>query len=719
MPSSSDLPVPLPIPEDSVELVHSPLFRSKEASWLAFNARVLQEGADPANPPVTRLRFLGIHSSNMDEFFRVRVATLKRLVRLGKHYKKLKVPDPKKTLKEVNALILEQNATSSKAYEQVFKDLAQENIHIITHTEIPEEFIGFVDDYFTRKVKPHIMPIMVKGTSLLTGLRDNPMYLAVRLSKSGKRSHPAHALLEIPTNLLPRFTVFPETDGVRRVMFLDDIIRHGLPDIFFGLPYNTFDSYAVKFTRDAEMEFDDDITESLYEKVADGLRERQLGSPVRLNYDAELPGSMLKLLQRKLKLTAEDTLFPGGRYHNRRDLLKFPDFGLDHLTSPNLRQIPHAIDVGRENGKNTSSNPSSLFSRIRKNDVLLHFPYHSFSTFIDLLREASIDPLVRTIEITVYRFAEDSSVARALIAAVQNGKHVTAVIEPRARFDEGQNMHYANLFQESGVHVILGIPGLKVHAKLCLITRAEGGAERAYACVGTGNFNESTASLYTDHLLLTADRRIGDDVARAFRYFQSSYRPPRFHHLVAAPHTLRIFLHKAIYKEITNAHSGKPAEIFLKLNNLADPETTAMLYEASRAGVKVKLIIRSMFSVVPEVPGHSENIEAIGIVDGLLEHTRIFRFANGGSPTYHISSADFLPRNFDSRFEIVCPIFAKPLQKEFDKYLDLQWRDNVKARVLDRDLKNVYRKQKKKDDPLRAQAAIPDYLENAKKSKKG
>ncbi|MDG2123148.1 MAG: polyphosphate kinase 1 [Verrucomicrobiales bacterium] len=687
---------------DASNLVDSDLFRSKEVSWLSFNARVLQEAADPNVPLLDRVRFLGIYSSNLDEFFRVRVATLKRLANLGKHYRRLNIPDPKQTLKEVNRIVHAQTGDLNTTYSKTFAELSNQGIKLVTNEQVPDQLTGFLSDYFREKVKPRIMPIMIKGNSFLGGLRDHPMYIAVRLSNSKKKSRPTHALLEIPdNNKLPRFVGLPKIDGTQLVIYLDDIIRFGLPQLFKSLPYDTFDSHAIKFTRDAEIELDDDITESLYEKLAEGLRERERGSAVRLNYDIETPASTLKLLKEKLCLTGEDTLFPGARYHNRKDLIGFPTFGRTDLLRSKQRAISH---------HSLGFSERHMFKKIRKRDILLHLPYHTFDTFLDLLREASMDPLVHQIRITQYRLANDSCVANALVNAVKNGKQVTVLVEPRARFDESRNIRYANLFQESGIRVLLGVTGLKVHAKLCLITRTERSSQRHYAAIGTGNFNEDTSRIYTDHMLLTASPELTSDVLRAFEFFDNPFRQPKLQHLVAAPYSLRHSLAAWIETEIKHAKKGRPAEIFIKINNLSDIETVAHLYRAAEAGVKIRIIARSMFSIVPGIENASENIEAIGIVDSYLEHSRVFRFANGGNPTHFISSADFLPRNFDSRFEIVCPIYDKQIQSELDDYLKIQWSDNVKARILDSELKNRFRKQRKKKPSVRSQIAIADHL---------
>jgi len=678
-------------------------FRAKEISWLSFNSRVLEEAEDPAVPLMERVRFLGIYSSNLDEFFRVRVATLKRLVRLGNDYKKLNIPNPADTLFEVHEILVSEAKRFNKAYAKVLEALEDEGIQVVNELSVPMAQREHLMGYFTSKVLPRLMPILLKGSSDLSTLRDHPMYLAVEMSKSSSKGRPGHALIEIPSDVLPRFYVLPKLKKARMVMYLDDIIRFGLKTVFRSLPYDTFNAYAIKFTRDSELEFDDDFTESFLERMSEGLRARVTGSPVRMNYDAQMPENFLALLRKKLKFTERDSLYPGARYHNRAGLQNFPRLGDQSLCWSNLDPLPHRrLGSGGIKG-------GRMFKKLQKHDVLLHLPYQSFDHFLDLLREAAMDPLVKGIMLTQYRFAGDSCVAAALLAARRNGKRVEVMVEPRARFDEEANMRWANTYREAGIKVIVGLPGLKVHAKICVIERNEGGKTRHYSAIGTGNFNESTAKLYTDHLILTSDEEIGRDVVKCFRYFATPTRELKLSKLVACPSGLRKMFDKAVKAEIALAKNGEKAEIFLKLNNLSDPRTVALLDDAAAAGVKVKLIVRSMYSLV-EDGKLRKNLNAIGIVDRYLEHSRIFVFGNGGSPKYYISSADLLPRNLDSRFEVVCPVKDPRLQKELANYLQLQLADECKARVLDKKLSNPERKRGKKIRATRAQGTIRDWL---------
>lgn len=677
--------------------------RSKETSWLSFNRRVLQEAVDSNVPILERMRFLGIFSSNLDEFFRVRVATLRRLALLGDGYQRLDIPDPRKTLAEVNSILKQDTVLYNEAYGIVMQDLKECGVHIVKQTQIQKEALAFVKEYFQKNVQPFIVPVMIKSRHHLARLRDESLYLAVELSKRSGRGRSAYSLIEIPTEHLPRFVVLPKSGDKTLVMYLDDIIRYGLPQLFRPLSYDKFDSWAVKFTRDADMEFDDDYTESFFEKVSEGLEARQVGIPVRLNYDETIPKKLLKRLTESLDISAKESLFPGARYHNRKDLMSFPSLG-----RPELSWEP--LEVAKVSSfDDRKVRMGGYFSQIRKKDILIHTPYQRFTYIIDLLRESAIDPLVSKIAITQYRFAGDSCIANALIKAAHAGKEVTVLVEPTARFDEKANIAWANRFRQNGVQVTLGVPGLKVHAKMLQISRKEQGKMKRYTVLGTGNFNESTAKLYTDHFLFTCDQDLGRDISSVFKYFQKTYKPPKFKKIFCAPYRLRAELYQLIQNEINNAKKGIPAGITIKLNNLSDPETIKQLYRAAKKGVKVKLLVRSMFSLITELP-ESENIEAISIVGRLLEHTRILKFENAGKPLYYLSSADFLPRNFDSRIEIVFPIEDKDLKSELEQYFQYQFSDSVKGRILDRGLTNSKRVESRENSNMSSQQQIAKWL---------
>ncbi|MEM0970411.1 MAG: polyphosphate kinase 1, partial [Verrucomicrobiota bacterium] len=529
-------------------------FRSKEVSWLSFNARVLQEAQSPDVPLLERLKFLGIYSANLDEFFRVRVATLRRLIKLGIPHAQLGIPDPKVTFNQVNSILKREALVFNETYTEVFRKLEQEGISLIRETEVPPHLRDHLESFFEREVLPHLMPILIKGTSKLGGLKDHPMYLAIRMTKGNSPSgRPSHAILEIPLHL-PRFHVLHSEGKKHLVMYLDDVIRFGLHQVFASTSYDQFDSYALKFTRDAEMEFDDDITESFYDQIEEGIKSREEGNPVRLNYDADMPSTFLRLVVHGLEATGdEDSKFPGARYHNRKDLMSFPSFG-----RKDLKYRPPRIVIPSQFQREEAGN---LFATIREKDQLLHFPYHSYQHFIDLLRQASLDPLVKSISLTQYRLASNSAIARCLLAATRNGKEVAILVEPTARFDEEANLQWASLYRDAGVKVYLGVRGLKVHAKLCLIERTENGKARFYSCLGTGNFNEDTARFYTDHMLLTYDQDLGDDVRQIFRFFRRNYAVPDLKRIICAPFSLRDQVFAMIDAETKQAREGKPAEI--------------------------------------------------------------------------------------------------------------------------------------------------------------
>jgi len=671
-------------------------FRSKETSWLSFNARVLQEAADRNVPLFERIKFLGIYSSNLDEFFRVRVATLKRLSTLGDEWKRLDIPDPNVTLKKVSRLVTLQAEDFNKAYDQVKNDLAENGIKLINEQEVPPHLTGYLREYFRREVRPHIFPIILKASAKLPKLKDLPMYLAVKASKSDGSGRPMHSLIEIPGNL-PRFIPLPSKNSTQLVMYLDDIIRFGLEEVFATLPFDTYDSYAIKFTRDSELEFDDDFTESLYEKLEDSLRAREEGLPVRANFDRDFPKPFLNLILRKLNLARSDSLYPGARYHNRRDLLSFPKFGKKGLSNDNSGPIGI---------KAITKNTTSMFAVIRKKDLLIHIPYQPFRHLIRLLQEASIDPLVHSISMTQYRLAKNSCVASALQSAARNGKRVFVLVEPQARFDEQANIRWASAYRSAGVQVQLGVQGLKVHSKLIHIERRESGKSQSYSVLGTGNFNEDTATIFADHMLMTHDQEIGRDVAEIFQFFRRSYCPPKLKHLNVAPFDLRNFLRERIDREIENHREGKPAGLSFKVNNFSDGETNDLIQKAADAGVPVRLIVRSMFSMVID---DESSIEAISIVDKYLEHSRLVIFENDGDPKVFLSSADFLPRNFDTRVETIFPINDKKLRTQMIDYFNIQWSDTTKARILDEGLTNSYRPLNGKP-AVRSQFEIEKYL---------
>jgi polyphosphate kinase len=669
----------------------------KEISWLSFNERVLQEADNKDVPLIERFKFLGIYSNNLDEYFRLRVATLRRLSLFGEKSKAILGYSPKATLKKVHEVVLNQNNRFEKIFAGLIQELAKHKIHITNEKELNNDQAEFVRNYFIKEVRTRLMPFLIEKDSELPNLTDDAIYLAICLLKKGSQKS-RYALLEIPTNVLPRFIVLPEKNEEKHVIFLDDIIRFGLKEIFFIFDFDDIFAYTIKLTKDAEFEIADDISESYIDKLSRSLQQRKHGTPVRFIYDREMPHEMLKLLTRMLKFGPDDVIIPGNRYHNFKDFINFPQLGRKKFYFEPLVPVQHK-DI--QSGK-------SILSAMKRKDIMLFFPYHPFDHFIDLLREASIDPFVTSIQITLYRLARNSSVINALMNAVRNGKNVTTVVELQARFDEEANILWGNKLMEEGVKVIYGVPGLKVHSKLCLITRTKSDIIQRYAAVGTGNFNENTARIYTDHLLLTTNKKITNEVFKAFNFFNVNYRKDNYYHLVLSPFFLRNKMTLLIDNEIKNAIAGKKAYIYMKLNNISDPEIINHLYEASNAGVTIRLIIRGMFSLVTGIKSKSENINAIGIVDRFLEHTRFMIFCNGGNEECYISSADLMTRNIEHRIEVTCPIFDKSIKNEIKQIFDIQWNDNVKARKLDALLSNKFVNKGKK--PVHSQVEVYNFI---------
>ena len=669
----------------------------KEISWLSFNERVLQEAENKEVPLIERFKFLGIYSNNLDEYFRVRVATLKRLSQFGAKSKNILGYSTKATLKKIHEIVLKQNTKFEKIYSGLIQELDKHKIHIINEKQLNQEQTEFVQKYFHQEVRTRLMPFLIEKDSELPNLTDDAIYLAIYLVKKETQKK-RFALLEISTHVLPRFIVLPEKGEDKYVIFIDDIIRYGLKEIFFIFDFDEFSAFTIKLTKDAELEIVDDISESYIDKLSRSLQQRKWGTPVRFIYDREMPDDLLKILTKKLNFGPDDVIIPADRYHNFKDFMNFPNLGRKKFYYEPLVPIPHRdIQAGK-----------SILSAIKKKDIMLFFPYHPFDHVIDLLREASIDPYVTSIQITLYRLARNSSVINALLNAVRNGKNVTTVVELQARFDEEANILWGNKLMEEGVKVIYGVPGLKVHSKLCLITRVKNEVTQRYAAIGTGNFNEDTAKIYTDHLLLTTNKKITNEVFKAFNFFNVNYKKDNYYHLVLSPFFLRNKIILLIENEIKNSRAGKKAFIYLKLNNITDSEIINHLYEASKVGVTIRLIIRGMISLVPGLKDISENIKAIGIVDRFLEHTRFMIFCNGGNEECFISSADLMTRNIEHRIEVTCPVFDKSIKNEMKEIFEIQWSDNVKARKLDATLSNTFVKPGKK--PIHSQIEVHNYI---------
>lgn len=675
-------------------------FINREISWLSFNSRVLQEASDPNVPLLEKIKFLAIFSSNLDEFFRVRVATLKRLMRLGKKSQLFVEDDPAETLNQIQKTVAKQQLEFEKIYQQVIEELQQQNIYIIDETQVTPEQEEFLIRYFRTHVRPSIVPLMASQLPKVPILNEGSLYLAVHLQKESSSKKSEYALVEAPAKELSRFIVLPTDNDTTYIILLEDLIRLGLAEIFSILNLRVVEAFPVKITKDAELDIEDNVTKSYVETISKSVKRRMRGEPVRLTYDHEIPQEFLHYLMKRLGLSQNDTLLPERRYLNFKDFMKFPSLDMKHLQYAPETPLPHkAVEEGE-----------SLLKTIRHKDLLAHYPYQSFHYMIYLLREAAIDPDVSSIRMTLYRVAEQSKIVNALRTAVHNGKKVTVLFEFRARFDEEANIYWANQLIEEGARVIYGIPELKVHAKLCLISRKERGRTVRYATVGTGNFNEDTAKLYGDHTLFTADKRITNEVRAVFDFLKTNYKLKTYQHLIVSPFFMRDRWKALIEKEIKQAQAGKKAYIMVKLNSLMDRDMVENLYKASRAGVKIRLIVRGICSLVPGIPGVSENIEAISIVDKYLEHSRIFIFCHGGKEKFFIGSADWMTRNLDNRVEVACPIYDKKIQHELRAYFELQWQDTAKARILDASQSNCYRRTP--EQPLiRSQQKIYEFLQ--------
>lgn len=673
--------------------------RNKEISWLSFNERLLQEASKKEVPLIERLKFLGIYSNNLDEFFRIRVAILRRLASID-NLNLVEGEQPAEILNQIEQTVVAQSQWFERIYAQLLKDLAEEEIFIINETHLTPEQGEYVTAYFKDEVRPRIMPIIIKKNQPLPSLNDDAIYLAVVMTKSKKEEY---ALIEVPTDILPRFVILPSDDHKRHIILLEDVIRYELKDIFYMFSFKTINSFIVKVTRDAELDLDDDVAESYVKILTKSLEKRGNSELVRFVHDKEIPDNFLALLLKKLKFDRDDVIIGGSRIHNFKDFMGFPSIGKKHLYYKSISPLPHPdIHQGEP-----------FLSAIAKKDLLLHFPYHSFYNFIDLLREASIDPKVTEIKMTAYRMAKNSNVIHALINAARNGKKVTVVLELRARFNEQENIQWGNLLTREGVKVILGVPGLKVHSKLCLITRKEEKELVHYACIGTGNFNEITAKVFSDQMLWSANPSIAREVFKLFEFFLKNYKIGRYHHLLVSPFTMRYKIIMMIRQEIQAARNGQKAAISIKCNNLVDPEIITKLYDAAKAGVEVQLNVRGMFSLISGSAEENYFIPSIGIIDRYLEHSRVFYFFHGGKENIYISSADLMSRNLDRRVEVTVPIYDPDLKKELIEFLNLQWKDNTSARILDNDLTNQINNQEN-HPVITSQLAFYDFLKSTR-----
>lgn len=673
---------------------------NREISWLHFNGRVLQEAADARNPLLERLKFLGIFSNNRDEFFRVRVATLNRMMKVDSGYHDIP-DDPQKILREILSIVQTQEKNFIHIYDEIVSELAIHGIHIIDETHLSKDQGVFVRKYFQEKVRVLLFPMMISSIKDISSLVDKSIYLAITLGRSNQPGKTDYALIELPTRQVSRFLILPEEGNHKYVILLDDVIRFCLDEIFSVFGYDRFAAYTVKVTRDAELDIDTDVSKSFLESMTESLKQRKKGIAVRFVYDQSIPSELLKIILKRVDITKKDPIRGGGRYHNFKDFMGFPNFGHPELEYKPMPPLPH---------KDLPRNQSILAVMSRK-DIMLHYPYQSFQYIIDLLREASIDTRIKSIKMTIYRAAKNSNVINALINAARNGKFVTVYMELQARFDEEANISWTERLREEGVKVIHSIPGFKVHSKLLLIRGKENKKDLLYSMISTGNFNEDTAKVYADDCLLTCHPQICADVYNAFHQMETAYKPYKYKALVLAPFSMRNFFIRLIQQEIRNVREGKEAWIIIKLNNLVDEIIIRKLYKASQEGVKIKLLVRGICVLVPGVPGLSENIEGTGIVDRFLEHSRVLVFCNGGDPQYYITSADWMVRNFDNRIEVACPVFDPEIREEIRAMLELQMADNVKGRIIGYKEHNVYKTSP--GDPVRSQTETYLYFQKA------
>ena len=670
----------------------------KELSWLAFNHRVLQEAMDKSNPIIERARFLGIYSNNLDEFYRVRVADVRRRILL--HQEVGVEPEARKLLTQIQRRTVELSSEFEMAQLEVVRTLARHNIFLENEEQLSDGHREWLKSYFHVNIRKFVCPIVVSDrVDLGDVLADDATYLVAELRKADDYTY---ALIEVPTEHHVRFIELPKETNRRKkpLVLLDNAIRIGLPEIFEGyFEFDDIQAWSMKLTRDAEYDLSGEIDESLMDRLSSGLKQRLTAEPTRLVHDRDMPDRVLDMLKRELGITRNDAIIPGGRYHNMKDFMSFPPIGRTSLQNPELSPIASKVLDGQRN----------YFSVLKEQDVLLHYPYHDFYHFTEWLRQAATDPAVESIRISLYRVASSSLVIKSLLDAVANGKDVYVVVELQARFDEEANIHWSKVLTDAGVRVTFGIANLKVHSKLCLITRHEDGRRVRYAHIGTGNFHEKTAQTYTDFSLLTARPEITTEVRQVFSFFNAPYRSFVFRHLWVSPVTQRKQIYQQIDREIELADSGKKAKITLKVNNLADDELITKLYEASRAGVRVDVSVRGMCSLIPGVPGMSDRIRVISIVDRFLEHPRVMIFHNGGDPNVYISSADWMTRNMDNRVEVTVPIYDDNLKKIICDLMELQFRDTVKARLIDEDQSNQYVKRGNRRK-VRCQISTYNYI---------
>ena len=671
-------------------------YLERDISWMYFNRRILQEACRPHVPILERMAFLGIYSNNLDEFFRVRVATQSRIAECMDRSATAEREKAKKLLKQIGKI----NSHYVKDYEEavhtVTADLRKENIYLVSDTEVTPEQMQFIQSFYKAKIYGFLIPVWFSAIKLLDNENDENIYLAVKAVKTGEKTVSDYAFLELPVNICGRFVRLPDSDGKSYLMYLDDVIRCCLPLVFEGLGFDKFEAYAFKFTRDAEMEIDNDLRTGTLQKISKGVKSRKRGEPLRVIYDANMPKDLLKRVLKKLDLDSMDTVISSGRYQNHKDLMKFPDCGKPHLKYPAWPPILKKELDGAE----------SLLRKIQEKDRFIHVPYHSFDSFIRVLQEAAVSKEVDSIKITLYRLAKESKVVKALIGAARNGKKVTVCIELLARFDEASNINWSKKMQDAGIKVVFGVEGLKVHSKITHIGMKKG---PDIACVSTGNFHEGNARTYTDCMLMTAYPRLVKDVDHVFDFIERPYTPIRFKELLVSPNEMKNKFVTLINNEIKNKKAGKPAYIKIKINHITDPIMVNKLYEASQAGVDIDLVLRGNCSLVTGIPGISSNIRIHGIIDRYLEHSRIFVFANGGEEKVFIGSADWMPRNLDNRIEVITPVYNPEIKEEMKRIVEYGLKDTMQGRIVDGHGENRFWGEDTAEEPFRSQEALYNY----------
>ena len=670
-------------------------YLERDISWMYFNRRILQEATRSHVPLLERMAFLGIYSNNLDEFFRVRVASQSRIAECMDKSAAKEREKAKKLLKQIGKL----NARYVKDYEEavssVTEDLKKENIYLVSNSEVTPEQLQFIQSFYKEKLNGLIVPVWFSAVKLLDYENDENIYLAVKVSKNGNKPMADYAFLELPVNICGRFVQLPDHENKSYLMYLDDVIRCCLPLVFEGLGYDKYEAYAFKFTRDAEMEIDNDLRTGTLQKISKGVKSRKKGEPLRVIYDNNMPKDLLKRVLKKLELDSLDTVIESGRYQNHKDLMKFPDCGHSNLKYPKWPPIL----------KKELDGPESLLKKIQEKDRFIHVPYHNFDSFIRVLQEAAVSKQVTSIKITLYRLAKESKVVKALIGAARNGKKVTVVIELLARFDEASNNNWSKKMPDAGIKVIFGVEGLKVHSK---ITHIEMKSGPDIACISTGNFHEGNARMYTDCMLMTAYPKIVKDVNQVFEFIERPYTQIRFKELLVSPNEMKNKFVTLINNEIKNKKAGKPAYIKIKINHITDPIMVEKLYEASEAGVDIDLVVRGNCSLITNVPDVSTHIRIHGIIDRYLEHSRIFIFANGGEKIY-LGSADWMPRNLDHRIEVITPVYDPAIKGEMKRIVEYGLKDTLQGRIVDGAGDNLFWSEETEEAPFRSQEALYNY----------